>query len=65
MNKEHYKVLERFYADCLKFWEREKVENPKEKALADLKQVVFHPFIARNAPFIDIVAKKAFIKTLE
>lgn len=65
MNKNDLVVLERFYNECLKFWEREGVENPKAQALEDVKRITTNPFVPRNAPALDTATKEYFIKTKE
>lgn len=57
-------TLKTAYADCLKFWERENVENPKQEALNDIKRMATDPFSPHGEP-LDQKAKSDFIKSAE
>lgn len=39
-----YEVLEKFYEDCVKFWERENHEYPKVQALVEVSNLKYNPF---------------------
>ena len=59
-----FEVLERFYKNCLEFWEREGVDNAKEMAIKDVERITTNPFIPKNAPNIDEIEKQEFIKSI-
>lgn len=58
------KTLTTAYAECLKFWERENVPNPKHEALNDIKRMTTNPFTPHGEP-LDEKAKSDFIKSAE
>jgi len=43
-------MIEQFYEECLRFWTREDVENPKEMALNDVRNLKHDPFSPSGAP---------------
>lgn len=71
MKKSDLVVLEQFYADCVKFWERElgvECDTCKDvyiKALEDVKEVTTNPFIPFNSPKLDASTKEYFVKRCE
>lgn len=50
------------YAECLKFWERENVPNPKQEALNDIERMTTNPFKPQGEP-LNKQAKSDFIKS--
>lgn len=54
-------ILEEFYQSCLRFWERENVENPKMNALEDVYRITTNPFQPYNAEPLDEGIKHHFI----
>lgn len=47
MNKEHFKILEDFHSDCIRFWMHELNDDGREpyiRALEDVKVCKTNPF---------------------
>lgn len=54
-------MLEQFYEECLKFWQREGVENPEELALKDVSKLKTNPF-SPNGEAIDAQDVATFVQ---
>lgn len=71
MKKSDLIVLEKFHADCVRFWERElkvEVDTCREvylNALDDVKSITTNPFIPFNSPKLDVATKEYFVKRCE
>lgn len=57
-------MFNRFYEECLKFWERENVPNPEEKALQEVKWLKNNPFSPAGEP-VDEKEKQKFIDSMK
>lgn len=64
-------ILENFYKECLRFWERElKVsadedKTPAIKALEDVRRITTNPNIPYNSPKLDVDTKEYFVRRCE
>lgn len=68
MNKEHFKILEDFHNDCIRFWMHELNDDGREpyiRALEDVKACKTNPFQVYHAEILDVRTKEYFVKRCE
>lgn len=57
-------LVEKFYFDCLEFWQRENVEDAKGLAIKDCENITRNPF-SPNGELLDAEAKAEVIEKLK
>lgn len=59
---ETIKICEKFYTECVRFWNRENHAEPAKMALDDVSRLEFNPF-SPNGEKLDKAAVNGFVKS--